>query len=157
MTDEEILGLLIYANELDGRHSPNEAKVYAWQEVLEAGAPGMAVEFAKEQIKKHYGNYEVMLSPSMLVTAYRKSRRIAAEARIALEQDGPERHCQRTGCLCTHAEPCYKGWIDSDYATSPCPICRSDLAFALDKVAPVGQRSEHDFSVIRNRHWNTDE
>lgn len=153
MNDNEVLGLLIYANELDGRHSPNEAKVYAWQEVLEAGAPGMTVEFAKEQIKKHYGIMDSMLTPSMLVTAWKVARRIAAEARIATEQREPERHCGKTGCLCTHGDPCFKGWMDSDTVTSPCPVCRSDLSHVLAKVGDPGYRTDSDQSLIRHRHW----
>jgi len=154
MKDDEILGLLIYANELDGRHSPNEAKVYAWQEVLESGAPGMTVTFAKEQIKKHYGMMDTMLTPAMLVTAWKQARRIAAEARIATEQREPERHCGRAGCLCTHDEPCFKGWFDTDYVTSPCPICRTDLAHVLTKVGGPGDRTESDWSQIRHRSWD---
>lgn len=154
MTDAEILGLLIYANELDGRHSPNEAKVYAWQEVLESGAPGMTVQFAKEQIKKHYGASDVMLTPATLVHAWKQARRIAAEARMALDNDAPERHCGRSGCLCTHGDPCYKGWFDSDYSTSPCPVCRTDLSHVLAKIGGPGERTESDWSLLRHRTWD---
>lgn len=156
MTDDEILGLLIYANELDGRHSPNEAKVYAWQEVLEQGAPGMTVQFAKDQIKKHYSLVDAMITPAVLVNAWKQARRIAAEARIAQEQHSPERHCGRTGCLCTHTEPCFKGWFDSEYETSPCPVCRSSLAHVLAKVGPPGGRTDSDLSIIRHRHLSED-
>ena len=154
MNDNDVLGLLIYANELDGRHAPNEAKVYAWQEVLESGAPGITVEFAKEQIRKHYGALDVMLTPATLVTAWRQARRIAAEARIATEQREPERHCGRPSCLCTHGEPCMKGWIDGDTTTSPCPVCRSDLSLTLGRVADVGYRTDSDQSLIRHRYWS---
>lgn len=154
MNDNEVLGLLIYANELDGRHSPNEAKVYAWQEVLAAGAPGMTLEFAKEQIKKHYGLMDAMLTPAMLVTAWKQARRIAAEARIATEQREPERHCGKPSCLCTHGDPCFKGWMDSDTVTSPCPVCRTDLSHVLAKVGSPGARSESDWSLIRHRTWD---
>ena len=157
MNDNDVLGLLIYANELDGRHSPNEAKVYAWQEALEAGARTMTVEFAKDFIRKHYGTTDAMLSPSMLVTAWNKSRRIAAEARLALEGNSAETHCGRGGCMCTHDDPCYKGWIDTDSSTSPCPICRTDLSFVLAKVGAPGNRTEADFSLIRNRQWGDHE
>jgi len=157
MNDNDVLGLLIYANELDGRHAPNEAKVYAWQEALQEGAASLTVDFAKDFIRKHYANTDVMLSPSMLVTAWNKSRRIAAEARLALEHHNPETHCGRAGCRCTHEAPCYKGWIDTDYTTSPCAICRSDLSRVLTKIGPPGHRSASDFSLIRNRQWSEHE
>lgn len=154
MNDNEILGLLIYATELDGRHTPNEAKVYAWREVLDEGAPGMTVEFARDVIRKHYANQDVMLSPAMLVRAHREQRRSATDARLALSGSNSEAHCGRTDCACTHTEPCFKGWFDElPGVTSPCPVCRPTLANALDWCAPLGQRTDADYSRIRNRKW----
>jgi hypothetical protein len=152
MTDEEVLGLLIYANELDGRHSPNELKVLAWQDVLRDSAPGMTVEFARDSIRQHYGTTDAMLTPSVLVHRYRKHAQFAAESRLAMSESKPERHCGKQNCVCTHGDPCFKGWIDYEDATSPCRMCRGDLANTLDLIAPVGSRSEHDWATLRLRH-----
>lgn len=153
MTDDEILGLLIYANELDGRHSPNEAKIYAWREVLDAEAPGMTMAFAKEQITKHYGKMDTMLAPATLTNAWRAQRRIEAEARAARAGAEAERHCGKAGCQCAHTDPCYKGWIDTDYQTSPCRMCRYDLSEILYNIPEPGARSSHDHATIRNRTY----
>jgi hypothetical protein len=152
MTDAEVLGLLIYANELDGRHSPNEAKVLAWQDVLREAAPGMTVEFARDTIRNHYGATDAMLTPATLVASWKKHARYLSESRKALTDTSPERHCGRANCVCTHGDPCFKGWIDYEDATSPCRMCRGDLANTLDLIAPLGSRSEHDWATLRLRH-----
>lgn len=151
MNDSEVLGLLIYANELDGRHSPNEAKVYAWQEVLQEGAPGLTLAFARDCIRKHYATLDTMISPSTIVQAWTKSRRVAAELRIGSTVNDPDAHCGISGCGCTHSEPCYRGWIDSDWETSPCPRCRPTLKAILSRVPPPGSRQSHDWTLIRTR------
>jgi hypothetical protein len=153
VTENDVLGLLIYANELDGRHAPNEAKVYAWKEVFDSGAPGMDAQFAKDEIRRHYSLTDEMVSPAKIIKAWKVKQRAQREARAAFEGDTYERHCQRGGCRCTHAEPCFKGWMDSDTETSPCPMCRGDLADVLLTVAPLGRRSEHDYAAIRSRTW----
>ena len=153
MNDNDVLGLLIYANELDGRHAPNEAKVYAWREVFDASAPGMDVQFAKDVIKRHYSLHETMVSPARLVQAWNANRRAATEARMAFQGSGKDAHCNRSACRCTHDEPCFKGWIDTDTSTAPCPMCRPGLLDTLLRVAPLGHRLEHDYSAIRSRTW----
>jgi len=64
-----------------------------------------------------------------------------------------EAHCGKADCRCVHASGCYRGWVDSasDDKTSPCPICREDLARVLSEVGPLGQRSFGDSSKIQNR------
>jgi hypothetical protein len=153
MNDTEVLALLIYANELDGRHAPNEAKVYAWQEVLEENAQGMPLDFAKDVVKKHYAIHETMLSPSAVVRAWKDAKRMRAEARMALQESNIDAHCDRQGCLCTHEADCYKGWIDGKdtHRTVPCPICRASLSEVLNKIAPLGMRTANDMAMIRNR------
>ena len=61
---------------------------------------------------------------------------------------------RKTGCRCTHGESCYKGWIDFEGAsyTVPCGVCRADLRDALAKVPPLGEREQHHYESIRNRH-----
>lgn len=152
MNPDEVLGLLIYANELDGRHSPNEAKVLSWSEVLNSGAPGMTLDFAKEQVTRHYGLSDQMLAPSVLVTAWKQYQRSVADARIA-RGSGHEAHCGRGGCLCTHSDECFKGWIDHDGGTAPCPICRPSLADAIYAMPEPGDRNQHDYATLRNRMW----
>jgi hypothetical protein len=153
VNDNDVLGLLIYANELDGRHAPNEAKVYAWKEVFDASAQGMDAAFAKDVIKRHYAHNEAMVSPAKIVQAWNQKRRAATEARMAFDGDTHERHCGRGNCRCTHAEPCFKGWMDRDYWTNPCPMCRPGLTDVLLRIAPLGHRSEHDYAAIRTRTW----
>lgn len=152
MLDAEILGLLIYANELDGRHSPNEAKVLAWQDVLTEAAPGMTVEFARDCIRDHYAATDAMLTPANLVASWKKHTRYLSESRRAFADVSPERHCGKQNCVCTHGDPCFKGWIDYDTYTSPCRMCRGDLANTLELIAPLGSRSEHDWATLRMRH-----
>lgn len=152
MTDAEVLGLLIYANELDGRHSPNEAKVLAWQDVLRDAASGMTVEFARDTIRNHYAATDAMLTPATLVASWKKHARYLSESRKALTDTSPERHCGKQNCVCTHGDPCFKGWIDFDDYTSPCRMCRGDLANTLDLIAPLGKRSDHDWATLRMRH-----
>lgn len=151
MNDTEILGLLVYANELDGRHSPNEAKVYAWQEVLAEGAPAMTLAFARDAIRRHYSKLDVMVTPAMLVQAWRKHSAVATSARIS-NAATLEAHCGRADCPCQHTD-CFKGWHDSDTETSPCSRCRPSLARVLAHIAPPGDRNEHDWALLRHRDF----
>lgn len=156
MNAQDVLGMLVYANELDGRHSPNEVKVLAWQEVINAEARGMTLDFAKDQITRHYARTDVMLSPAVLVTAWRQNTRVENEARLS-RQRGLEGHCGRGGCVCTHTSECFKGWIDREDTTGPCPICRPGLHDAIHAMPEPGSRSEHDFATLRNRVWGNDD
>lgn len=62
-----------------------------------------------------------------------------------------EAHCGRGGCLCAHRS-CFKGWIDSDDTTAPCPVCREDLSRILSQIPGPGHRGEADFRAIQFRH-----
>lgn len=152
LSDNEVLGLLIYANELDGRHAPNEAKVYAWQEIFQGSAQGMDAAYAKEAIRLHYSRTDDMISPAKIVQAWNHHQRAKREAKIA-QSGGLESHCGKAGCPCTHQEPCFKGWLDGDGSVQACPICRAGLSDALARVAPLGERSDHDHASIRLRDW----
>jgi hypothetical protein len=156
MTTDDVLALLVYANELDGRHAPNDVKVLAWQEVINTEGRGMTLDFAKDQITRHYATTDVMLSPAVLVTGWRQKTRAENEARMS-RQGGVERHCGRGGCVCTHTDECYKGWIDHDRGTDACPVCRPSLADAIHAMPDPGSRSDHDFATLRNRMWGNDE
>jgi hypothetical protein len=151
MNDTEVLGLLIYANELDARHSPNEAKVYAWQEVLQEGAPDLTMAFARDCIRSHYATLDVMITPAAIVQAWRKHARRTAEIRSATSIAEPDAHCGRPTCMCSHTAACFKGWIDQEHVTSPCPQCRPQLRAILAQVAPPGKRTEKDWTIIRLR------
>jgi hypothetical protein len=154
MSDVDVLGLLIYATELDGRHTPNEVKVRAWADVFAAEAPGMTVEFAQEVVRKHYGQHDEMLTTGHLCRAWREDQRYQREAYAASENDAADASCFRAGCMCSHTDPCYRGWMDppENDRTVPCPICRGDLAEVLAKVHPLGKRTPADGAMIRNRH-----
>lgn len=154
MTDEDVLGLLIYANELDARHAPNEAKVYAWNEVFTDAAPNMPIAFAKEVIRAHYGKHEHMISPAIIVKAWKDNRRMKANAALALDADNVDAHCGMKDCHCTHTKPCFKGWIDGgEPHTTPCPVCRRSLSEVLSRVSVLGARTDYEQSMIRQRFY----
>lgn len=146
MTDQEILTLLIYLNELDGRHSPNEIKVKAWADVFSESAPDMPLQFARSAARKHYSLLDDMCTPAVIVRAWKRNN--------SGKHDGSEvsdAHCRKAGCSCSH-NVCYRGWIDLDNGTTkPCGVCRDSLARVLAEIPPPGMRSDHDFSRIRNR------
>lgn len=144
----DVLTLLMYCNELDGRHAPNEIKVQAWYDVLVQGAPDMSLSFAREAARRHYSMLDVMITPSTFIRAWTKSVR----AQEAVLTDG-EAHCQRGGCMCTHTSPCFRGWVDLvDGTTSPCLTCRGSLAAVIAEIPPLGKRKEMDYARIRNRY-----
>lgn len=152
MNESDVLKLLVYANELDGRHSPNEVKVMAWREVFDAEAADMPVTFAKDQITMHYARTDLMLSPAVIVAAWKQNTRNRREALLS-GQGAIEGHCGRGGCQCTHSESCYKGWIDHDRGAEPCPVCRPELTDVLHSIPEPGKRNEHDLAKLRNRKW----
>ena len=92
MNDNDVLGLLIYANELDGRHAPNTAKVAAWKQVLDT-AHGMDAAFARNAIKRHYSLTDEMVSPAKIIQAWNAQQRAKAQARMAYEGHDYEAHC----------------------------------------------------------------
>lgn len=81
MTGEEVLALLAYATELDGRHAPNELKVAAWLDVLDAEAPGVSLQFARDVVREHYSRTDDMLTVSHLVARWRLHREADRAAR----------------------------------------------------------------------------
>lgn len=143
MTDQEVAALLVFLNELDGRHSPNEIKVRAWVSVFDESAPGMTVTFARDVARRHYSLLDDMITPSAFVRAWRLKQ--------GLEQVFTESHCRKADCGCTH-RVCYRGWIDlDDGTTQPCGVCRQELAAVLAEIPPPGQRSEQDWVKVRLR------
>jgi hypothetical protein len=153
MNEREVLTLLIYCNELDGRHAPNEIKVAAWHDVFSNEAQGMTLSFAQDIARRHYSTLQdVMITPAGFVKAWRDHRKYQQAQRV--EINNLERHCGKQYCVCTHGDPCYRGWIDylgEDY-TVPCGVCRADLRDALAKVPSRGRREQHHFEAIRTRH-----
>jgi hypothetical protein len=152
MNESDILNILVYANELDGRHSPNEVKVMAWRELFDVEAPDMPVTFAKDQITAHYAKTDIMVSPAVIVTAWKQDTRNRREALLS-RQGGTETHCGRGGCPCSHSGECVKGWIDSESSTMPCPMCRPSLLDAVSAMPEPGKRNEHHYATLRNRTW----
>ena len=62
------------------------------------------------------------------------------------------RHCGRTGCMCTHTEPCDHGWLAAPdrvnretgmvyEQVAPCPVCKPDAA---DRIAQTLERTSRD-------------
>ena len=148
MSEQEIAALLVFLNELDGRHSPNEIKVRAWKEVFDSAAPMMHVSFAKSVAQQHYALLDDMITPSVFVRAW------------GMRQQGKEafneEHCRRRNCGCSH-QLCFRGWIDrEDGKTAPCGICRAELHMALADMPPAGQRSDQDWARFRLRGVKAD-
>jgi hypothetical protein len=149
MNSTEVLTLLAYCNELDGRHAPNEVKVRAWVDVFNQGAPDMPVAFARDVAKRHYAHIDDMITPSTFIRMWANHKKTRE---IAQNVNSSDAHCKRHDCRCTHTSPCYRGWLDNDEGTAvPCRVCRSSLADVLDRIPPRGMRQEHDFALIRNR------
>lgn len=149
MNEKEILTLLIYCNELDGRHSPNEIKVAAWFDVFRETCADMPLFFAQQVARKHYSNLDAMIAPNVFIkewTQHKRQKELADTAR-----DATGRHCGRGGCMCTHTEPCFKGWIDriDNTATAPCSTCRPVLAKVLAVIPPPGMRNPGDWARVR--------
>lgn len=143
MNKRDLAQLMAFASTLDARVPFDEAAVYAWAIVV---AENMDAAWAGEFVKRHYATTNDMLVPSTLNKAWKdRQRAIPPEVGYA--------HCQRGGCVCTHTEPCFKGWMDrpDNTATVPCATCRPSLAKVLREVAPLGLRGEHDHAQIRNR------
>lgn len=152
MNAPDVLTLLLYCTELDQRHSPNEVKVAAWVDVFSNEAFGMGLEFAQGVARKHYAVLDEMISPAVFVRAWREHRRFTVASQPVLGDS--DRHCGKKTCVCTHGEPCYRGWIDFEGAgyTTPCGVCRADLRDALAKIPPPGQREQFHYEQVRNRH-----
>lgn len=144
MNEVDVGHLLLLLQELDGRHSANEAKVRAWHEMFREQASGMSLEFARETVKSHYAILDEMFTPAMLVRAFRKR----SQAHSGIESN--DAHCRKSGCACTHSV-CFRGWIDYENLTSPCGVCRAELSEVLALIPPPGRRSEQDFARIRFR------
>lgn len=145
MDDRNVLQLLIFCNELDGRHAPNELKVRAWADVFNQGAAGMTLEFAMDVAKRHHATVDQMITPAVFVRSW-KTHRAAKEAAFA----DAEAHCRRQGCACTHSGDCDRGWLDRGDAVAPCPVCRPTLAGVLAEVSPLGRRTDYDYVRIRS-------
>jgi len=150
MNELEVARLLAFANGLDQRHGIDDVKVQAWYAAFAQEAPTITYSFAQTFASRHYATDEKgMLTPAHLVKGWREHQRMVSDREYVTEGDA---HCGRRTCECTHTGPCFKGWIDGvhEHATSPCRVCRPTLAAALDSVAPLGYRSQHDQTVIRS-------
>lgn len=151
MREVEVARLLAFANGLDQRQGIDTVKVQAWFAQFQQEAPSMEYLWAERYAARHYSEPEKgMLTPGHLVKAWREHLRLKADREFVTENDA---HCGHAYCACTHTGPCYKGWIDNDEGrtTAPCRVCRESLAKVLGEIAPLGYRSAHDQSRIRNR------
>lgn len=153
MNEKDTLALLIYCNELDARHSPNEMKVRAWHDVFRESCSGMTLAFASDVARKHYSLVDAMLTPNVFVKAWNDHVHARAIGSLQMDVEQMDRHCKRSSCQCAHTDPCYRGWLDNDKGTAvPCPNCRSSLARVLGQIPPLGMRNDHDMAKIRNRY-----
>jgi len=140
----EIAAMLLFASTLDYRLNNEPDTVQAWMLVLDQD---MSADWASRFVRQHYRTTQAALTPAIVNTAWVefRSQRLAAH--------GDEAHCGKAGCLCTHSDPCFKGWVPSvtEGWTVPCGVCRGDLARVLASINPPGQRNESDFARLRNR------
>lgn len=150
MKHVDVVRLLAFANGLDQRQGTDDVKVQAWAVMFDGEAPDLEFGWAMKAIERHYAKTDDMLTPGHLVRGWHESARYRQS-----QSDGGDRdsRCPKPGCPCTHAGVCYKGWIDSEdgSTTSPCRVCREDLALVLDEVGPPGARTQADQEAIRNR------
>lgn len=91
-----------------------------------------------------------------------------------------DRHCKRTGCRCTHSDPCYAGWVEFDYveevkrvrngipsitlidrtAVRPCMICdieRYEIWYASKTSQEYHERLQSRSSSNKNKAYEKDE
>lgn len=85
-------------------------------------------------------------------SSYDDVRNPAAVAVMRLEDLGR----RGAGEAPAHARPCpipgcYRGWIDNDTTTTPCPGCRPMLAARVATIPPPGKRSESDYTYLRDK------
>ena len=146
----EITVMLTFINALDGRLQPDQATVVAWSNVLTAN---MSSVWASEFVKKHYANSGDMVIPSMLNKAWYEKQQFV---QLANPKQNIESHCGKSGCMCNHTI-CYRGWIDTDHASSPCGTCRDELRALLAELPEPGKRSFADQSRILGRGKKIDE
>lgn len=149
MSPEDVLALLVYATELDGRHAPNAMKVAAWQDVINESAAGMTREFAQDQVRMHYARTSDMFAVSSLVSSW--SRRREFDSAKKVDSDSHESHCGRQGCACVHERGCFRGWHDFDDRVVPCGVCRPGLLGVLEEIPSPGGRGASDFTRLRMR------
>lgn len=150
MIEKDVLSLLIYCNELDGRHTPNELKVRAWADVFRESCSTMPLPFAIEIVKRHYSILDAMITPAVFVKAWAQHQSVQSSLNVDAEKS--DRHCRKSECTCTHDGPCYRGWLDNDRNVAvPCPNCRRSLAKVLSEIPPPGLRKDHDMARIRTR------
>jgi hypothetical protein len=136
--------MLLFASTLDYRINNEPDTVQAWMLVLDEG---MSAEWASKFVRQHYRTTQAVLTPAVLNMAWVEFR---SHRNPAL---GDEAHCGKQGCLCTHMDPCFKGWVPSvrEGMTAPCGVCRADLVRVLGEINPAGLRNDGDFARLRNR------
>ena len=121
----------------------------SWHESLE---PSMDRGWAISHVTKHFGKHDTNLTASTLNKAW--GEHLTYKAIGNVDRELSDQKCPFVECRCTHDSGCYKGWIDSpdnSSQTAPCPRCRPSLYKVLHEVNPLGQRTEIDNSLIRNR------
>jgi len=91
-----------------------------------------------------------------------------------------DRHCRKSGCMCTHDEPCYAGWINFKYveevkkirngipsvtlldreAARPCMICDPDryqIWFSSKSSDEYHERLQSRSSANKSKAYEKDE
>jgi len=145
----EVAALVALLNRTNPLNTFDEAKVDTWFVVFKEEAPDMEASFVMRWAAKRASSTDDLTLPSHVVKAWKDHKVYQHDVTLVGTQS--EAHCKQPDCQCTHTGGCYKGWFDSDYTTTPCPVCRSSLSLVLQEVAPLGYRTEVDYTRIRTR------
>jgi hypothetical protein len=95
-------------------------------------ADGMADAWASLMVEISYPDAEAALyrlsretgripDPAVILAEHRRYR---IELRSQQAEVADDAHCGRSGCPCSHSQGCYRGWLDAEAGTTPCPNCR---------------------------------
>lgn len=140
MTPAQVRVLLAKISAYDNRQ-PNEASALAWEETVADIGFAEALAAVASWFKKPDRRY---LMPGDIRAEVDQNHDRGHQSAVRIES-----HCGITSCFCTHDGDCFKGWIDGDTTTRPCPTCRPNLARSVDDVPLPGHRNPADLATLR--------
>lgn len=139
--------LLAFIGQLDpvalpAKESDLQAKSLAWAATI----VNMPLREAQMIATQHYARSSEPITPSHINAAWSDRQAVERMSHTELTDS----HCGRSGCPCTHAAGCYKGWIDREGAsTTPCRQCRPWTAERVSNVPGPGFRHAGDSARLR--------
>lgn len=139
MKHSEVVTLLTTIASLVGKTPPTSVDVNVWAETPEVQAWTLDEALTAARSSAMGGSF---VGIKEIKDQIRQSKGKQSDVRI-------ESHCGISACRCTHEDDCFKGWIDGETTTRPCPTCRPNLATRVSKVPPPGQRTPADLATLR--------